>query len=188
MKFEQILKSLKPQTPKIIAVAAAHDETVLKAITKASEQGFANPILCGESDKIKDIADKLNLDISNFEIINTKSNEEAASVAVKLVREKRADILMKGLLQTAELLRAVLNKEEGIRGDGIISHVSVLHNPELDKTLILTDAAFIPYPDFETKIQLIKNATNFAKSFGIETPKVAVLAAVETINPKMQAT
>ena len=109
-------------------------------------------------------------------------------MAVSLVRNGRADILMKGLIHTADILRAVLNRETGIRGDGILSHVAVLYSQNYNRTLFMTDIAMVMYPDLETKVKLIHNAVNFARHMGVDVPRVAPLCAVETLNPAMQAT
>jgi phosphate butyryltransferase len=109
-------------------------------------------------------------------------------MAVSLIRDGRADILMKGLIHTADILRAVLNRETGIRSNGILSHVSVLYSPKLQRKLFLTDIAMVMYPDLEKKIQLVKNAVFLARHMGVQKPLVAPLCAVETLNPKMPAT
>ncbi len=188
MNFDEIILKLKPQNPKKIAVVAAHDDTVLNAINNGYKLGFITPILCGNAEKIVKIADAQNIDISNFEIINCENDSECANIAVELIRNKRADILMKGLIPTADLLRAVLNRETGIRGNGILSHVSVLQSPLRDKPIFMTDVAMVTYPDLSTKVELINNAVKFARAMGLETPLVAALAAVEVVNPNMPAT
>ncbi|MBR1953776.1 MAG: phosphate butyryltransferase, partial [Alphaproteobacteria bacterium] len=128
------------------------------------------------------------LDISDFEIVHCNDELSAANAAVKLVREGRADILMKGLIHTADILRSVLNRDTGIRGDGILSHVSVLYSPSRNRRLFLTDIAMVMYPDLAKKTELINNAVSFARHMGVDTPRVAPLCAVETLNPKMPAT
>jgi phosphate butyryltransferase len=174
--------------PRGMAVAAAEDETVLSAAVMAYSRRLATPILCGSADKIKEIAEAHGIDISPFELISCATPVEAARTAVSLVREQRAGILMKGLVQTADLLRTVLDKENGLRGDGILSHVSVLRSPILNRQFLLTDAGMVTYPDLKTKAELIKNAVRVAAGLGILNPKVAVLAAVEVVNPDMPAT
>jgi phosphate butyryltransferase len=114
--------------------------------------------------------------------------EYPAAAAVTLVRDGKADMLMKGLLQTSDLLRAVLNKENGLRGGGTLSHVAAIHSEAMGKTWIATDGGMVMYPDLKTKAQLIESAVKVARGLGIEMPKVAVLAAVEMINPEMPAT
>lgn len=171
-----------------VAVAAAEDDAVLSAVSKAYARGLVKPILCGNTQKIKEIAETHHIDISPFEIIHAESPPAAVRAAVSLVRENRCGILMKGLVQTADLLRAVLDKENGLRGDGVLSHVCILDSPILKRRFLLTDAGMVTYPDLKTKVELIKNAVRVANGLGIKNPKVAVLAAVEVINPDMPAT
>lgn len=188
MDFEKLLSQLKPSGAKVLAVAAAEDDVVLKAVCEAARRGFVRPVLFGDASRINALAVETGLDLSSCEIVDRQAPLDAARAAVSFVREGRADILMKGQLQTADILRAVLDKENGVRGSGILSHVTVVHSPVLDRTLLLTDAAMVTYPDLKTKVELIKNALLVAHGLGIPTPKVAPLAAVETVNPDMPAT
>lgn len=188
MDFEAILEQIKPNTSKTLAVAAAEDDVVLRAVCEAHRRGIATPILCGEVGQIKSLGDALQLDLSPFELIGAKSSAQSAHAAVELVRSGRADALMKGRLQTAELLRAVLDKEHGLRTSNTLSHVSILHSPVLERMLILTDAAMVPYPDLKTKIEILNNAVTAARGMGVSNPRVAALAAVEVVNTSMQAT
>lgn len=187
-EFEKMLYVMRPETRRVVSVANAIDANVLRSLVMAYKMGFINAILCGNQDDIKSVANNNDIDISNFEIVHCDDELSAAAVAVSLVRDGRADIVMKGLIHTADILRAVLNRENGIRGDGILSHVSVLYSPSLNRRLFLTDIAMVMYPDLEKKIQLIKNAVNVAHHMGIKNPRVAPLCAVETLNPAMQAT
>lgn len=187
-EFEKMLCVMRPETRRVVSVANAIDANVLRSLVMAYKMGFINAILCGNQDDIKSVANNNDIDISNFEIVHCDDELSAAAVAVSLVRDGRADIVMKGLIHTADILRAVLNRDTGIRGDGILSHVSVLYSPSLNRRLFLTDIAMIMYPDLEKKIQLIKNAVNVAHHMGIKNPRVAPLCAVETLNPAMQAT
>ena len=187
MDFERIIDRVKPNGIKTVAVAAAEDDAALKAAAAAYKMGIAVPLLCGDAAAIKGVADREGLDISAFEIVQAEASG-AAKRAVALVREGKAQMLMKGSLQTSDLLRAVLDKEHGLRGNGVLSHVSILHSPILNRQILLTDAAIVMYPDLKTKIKLIENAVAAASGLGISCPKVAVLAAVEVINPDMPAT
>ena len=187
-EFEQMLRTMKPEKMRMVSVANAIDVHVLRSLSTAHKMGFVNAILCGDTATIKSVANDNGIDISNFEIVHCDDELSAATMAVSLVRNGRADIVMKGLIHTADILRAVLNRENGIRGDGILSHVSVLYSPSLNRRLFLTDIAMVMYPDLEKKIQLIKNAVNVAHHMGIKNPRVAPLCAVETLNPAMQAT
>lgn len=186
--FEAALTLLGPQKNRTLAVAAAEDDFVLRAVAEAYKRKIATPILCGNKDKIKTLADRLQIDISPFKLVPASSDKESAQAAVSLVRHGNADMLMKGLLQTSDLLRAVLDKENGLRSDEVLSHVSILHSPVLKRIILLTDAAMIPYPDLKAKVHILKNAVKAAKGMGINSPKVAPLAAVEVINPAMPAT
>lgn len=187
-EFEQMLRTMKPEKMRMVSVANAIDVHVLRSLSTAHKMGFVNAILCGDTATIKSVAKDNDIDISNFEIVHCDDELSAAAMAVSLVRNGRADIVMKGLIHTADILRAVLNRENGIRGDGILSHVSVLYSPSLNRRLFLTDIAMVMYPDLEKKIQLINNAVNFAHHMGVKNPRVAPLCAVETLNPAMQAT
>lgn len=175
-------------SPRGMAIAAAEDDTVLSAAVQAYKNGLVVPILCGNEKKIKETADNAKIDITTLEIVHCETTQEAILSAISLIKEKRAEFLMKGLVQTADLLRAVLDKERGLRGDGILSHVSVLDSPILKKRFLMTDAGMVTYPDLKTKVELIRNAVRVAAGLGIRNPKVAVLAAVEVVNPDMQAT
>jgi len=186
--FESMILSMRPVQPRTVALAGATDPNSLGAIVAAHEMGFVNAILCGDESEIQSIADKNNLNISDFQIIDCSDDMSVAQTAVSLVRDGQADILMKGLIHTADILRAVLNRETGIRGDGILSHVSVLYSPSRNRRIFLTDIAMVMYPDLEKKIGLVKNAVSFAHHMGLGCPRVAPLCAVETLNPAMQAT
>lgn len=186
MDFETLLNNMKPKSAATLAVAAADDDYALRAVCQAHDRGIATPILCGDGAAIQKAADEAGLDISGFEIAEGESG--AAQTAVSLVRAGHADALMKGRIQTADLLRAVLDKENGLRGEGLLSHVAVVYSAFLDRTLLLTDAAIVPYPSLEQKVRLIENAVAAARGIGIAEPRVAVLAAVEVVNPKMPAT
>lgn len=184
----ELIERCRGTAPRRIAVAAAGDLPVLQAVAAAHKEGIAQPILCGDIEKIDGAARLHNIDISAFEIIEAEDDLTAVSIAVSLVREGRADLLMKGLVQTSDLLRAVLNQETGLRGSGVISHVAAIDCGSLNRTLLLTDCAICTYPDLKTKMQLIGNAVRVAHGIGLECPRVAPLAAVEMVNPNMPAT
>ncbi|MGE5479146.1 MAG: bifunctional enoyl-CoA hydratase/phosphate acetyltransferase [Chloroflexota bacterium] len=183
--FIEIAKS-KPK--KKIAIAAAEDEPVLIAANEAFKQGIAEPILVGDNAKIQGIADRLGLDISGFEIINEQDPSASARKAVKIILEGRAQILMKGLVSSADFLRAVLNKEQGLRKGDLLSHIGFFDPPTYPKLIAITDAAQNVAPDFNEKVGIIKNAVDLFHRLGVANPKIAVVAAVETVNPKMPAT
>ncbi|MDW3024416.1 MAG: bifunctional enoyl-CoA hydratase/phosphate acetyltransferase [Alphaproteobacteria bacterium] len=187
-EFESMLLSMRPAHARTVALVCATDIAALSSLVIAHKMGFVNAILCGDEHEINRVADENSLDISNFRIMHCSDELESAQTAVRLVRAGRADILMKGKIHTADILRAVLNRETGIRGDGILSHITVLYSPSYHRTLFCTDIAMVMYPDLATKVQLINNAVSFAHSMGVKNPRVAPLCAVETLNPAMQAT
>ncbi len=171
-----------------LAVVACQDEDVLGAVVESAEMGISDPILIGSKQETFDLAEKLGLDISTFRFIESSSLEEAAETGVRLVSAGEADYLMKGLVDTSILLKAVLNKEWGLRTDSLLSHVMVYEIGTYHKLLYLTDGGMNLYPDVEEKAKIIDNASVVARAMGNEKIKVAVLAAKEKVNPKMQAT
>ncbi len=171
-----------------LAVVACQDEDVLGAVVESAEMGISDPILIGSKQETFDFAEKLGLDISTFRFIESSSLEEAAETGVRLVSAGEADYLMKGLVDTSILLKAVLNKEWGLRTDSLLSHVMVYEIGTYHKLLYLTDGGMNLYPDVEEKAKIIDNASAVARAMGNEKIKVAVLAAKEKVNPKMQAT
>lgn len=187
-EFQTKILSMRPRSLRTVAVANATDCHALASLIDAHKMGFVNAILCGNFVQIKTIAAAQGLDISQFEIQDCENELSAAARAVSLVRDGQADILMKGQIHTADILRAVLNRDSGIRGPGILSHVSVMYSPALNRQLFLTDMAMVIKPDIEKKVGLIKNAVYVARRMGLDTPRVAPLCAVETLNPSMTAT
>ncbi|MDD4552694.1 MAG: bifunctional enoyl-CoA hydratase/phosphate acetyltransferase [Bacteroidales bacterium] len=173
---------------KKLAVAVAHDEHCLEAICAVDKMGLVEAILVGNEIKIKDIAAKLHLVIDGMRIINEEVDANSVKIAVKMVRNKEADILMKGNVPTATFLRGVLDKEVGLRKGDVLSHFALFEVPTYHKLIGLTDAAMIPAPDFKTKVALTTNAVEFMNKLGYVKPKVAVLAAVEMVNEAMPAT
>lgn len=186
--FEEIILKAKEQQIKKVAVAAAEDTHVLEAVRDAKKEGFADAILVGDKDKLTELSNELNMDLSQFEIVDEKNPAKAALKAVELVSSGKADMVMKGLVGTSDFLRAVLNKEVGLRTGSLMSHVAVFETPKIDRLLFLTDCAFNMYPDLNEKAKIVNNSVLVAKAVGIEMPKVAPICAVEVVNPKMQAT
>jgi phosphate butyryltransferase len=184
--FNELITKLQNETSKKkVAVAAAQDEHTLEAVFRAKKDGIVEPILIGDKKEIKNILNKLNVDFNDDQIVCTENDVEAAEKAVELVHEKKVDFIMKGKLQTADLLRAVVNKEKGLRTGRVMSTVGITELPGYHKLLCITDGGMMMYPTLEEKKQIIENAVEVYKAFGYEKPKVAVLAAVETVNPKM---
>ena len=186
--FADLIARVNDCGMKTVSVAVAQDSAVREAVLAAKERKIANAILVGDEKKIREIADSLKMDLSGFEIINVEDMTEAAHTAVNLVHEGRADMYMKGLIDTKGFLKSVLDKEVGLRTGKPLSHVCVFEVEGIDRLLFLTDVAFIPYPTLEDKVHIINNTLEITKACGIENPKIAPLAAVEVINPKMPAT
>lgn len=171
-----------------LVVAAAQDDDVLFAVCKAAEEGVITPILVGDQPAIEAIAKEQNLDISGYEVIHEPELNDSARTAVKLVSEGKGDFLMKGLIDTAILLKAVLDKEIGLRSDRLLSHVMIYEVPHYHKLIFLTDGGMNIEPTYEQKIQITQNAIDACKAMGGEFVKVAALAAKEKVNEKMPAT
>lgn len=186
--FDDLLLKLKDCKKKRLAVAVAQDEPVLEAVKAAQERQIADAILVGDQGKISEISKKIDMDISKFEIVHEVDPKKATLQAVKLVSSGKADMVMKGLIDTATFLRSVLNKEVGLRTGKLMSHVSVFEIEGIDRLIFLTDAAFNTYPDLKAKVQILNNSVDVAHACGIENPKVALVCAVEVVNPDMQAT
>lgn len=186
--FHEILERVKGIPAKRIAVAVAQDASVLEAVNEARKLKIADALLVGDKTKILEIAEKSKIDVTKFEVIHETDNRKAALTAVKLVSSHKADMVMKGLVDTATLFKAVLQKDVGLRTDRLISHVGIFEIDGMDRLLYLTDAAFNTYPDLKTKLGIIHNAVNAANAIGTEYPKVAAIGAVEVVNPDMQAT
>lgn len=186
--FEMLVERAQNNKTMKLVIAAAQDEDVLKAVCQAAQEGIVEPVLVGDEDAIKEIAKNEGLSIDEYALINVESLEEAATVSVKLVSEGKADFLMKGLIDTSILLKAVLNKEIGLRTDSQLSHVMVYDVPAYHKLLVTTDGGMNIAPTLEQKVVILKNGLQVADALGIESVKVACLAAKEKVNPKMPVT
>lgn len=188
-KLDDIFDELKSCNEKaVLSVAAAHDEEVLLAVKDACEMNIIKAILIGEEEKIRKIANEIKFDLTDVEVINECDLKLCAEKSVKLVSSGKADYVMKGLLDTSIILKEVLNKEYGLRTDSLLSHVMIYEVPSYHKLLILTDGGMNINPDVSQKKKIVDNAIKAAKSLGIDTVKVACLAAKEKVNSKMQAT
>ncbi len=186
--FDEVLNKAKEYGPKKMAVASAGAEDVLKAVEAARKEGLTDSILVGNKKEIIQIANKMDIDPTNYEIIDQLDKTEAARCAVELVRNKKASLLMKGMIGTARILKAILDKEIGLRTNRMLSHVYTLQIKGYDRLLTMTDGAMSINPNLEQKAQIIQNAIYYAHSMGIEEPKVAAVAALELVNPDMPAT
>ncbi len=186
--FDEVLNKAKDYGPKKMAVASAGAEDVLKAVEAARKEGLTDSILVGDKKEIIQIANKMGINPTNYEIIDLLDKTEATRCAVELVRNKKASILMKGMIGTARILKAILDKEIGLRTNRMLSHVYTLQIKGYDRLLTMTDGAMSISPNLEQKAQIIQNAIYYAHSMGIEKPKVAAVAALELVNPDMPAT
>lgn len=186
--FEALLELAKKRGPKKISVAVAQDKDVLSAIKNATNLKIVEPILVGDKEKIVKIAEEVGFNLEGIEIIHEADGTLAARIATELVSSGKAQVLMKGLIDTSIIMKQVLDGEIGLRTGNVISHVAVFHVPTYHKVFIVTDAAMNIAPDLKQKKEIIENAVVLAKSIDIELPKVAVLAAKEKVSPKMEAT
>ncbi|MGK0467115.1 phosphate butyryltransferase [Clostridium sp.] len=173
---------------KTLAVAVAQDNIVLKAVVEAVKLQIVDAILVGDEKKIVEIALSENLSLQNIRIINEKDILSAVTKAVELVTNGEAHFIMKGMIGTSDLLKAVLSKEAGLRGRGLLSHVMIYDVPAYHKLLFLTDGGMVTSPELKEKIEIINNAVAVAHALQIGIPKVAPICAVEVVNPSMQAT
>lgn len=171
-----------------IAVAAAEDKDVLIAIKNAVFEGIVEPLIIGNKKEITRIAESIDFNLKDFEIVNSDNSVESSRIAVEMVKNGKAQILMKGNTKTSDLLRAVLDKQIGLSTGQLISHVAFFQSPYYHKIFCVTDVALNIAPNLEDKVEIINNAVRACHQIGIKTPKVAIAAAVETINPKMEAT
>ncbi len=186
--FDDIVAKVQKCSKKTVSVSVAQDSAVLEAVREAKTRDIADAILVGDEAKIRDVAASIHMDLSGYEIIDEPDVIQASLKAVKLVHDGRADMYMKGLIDTKDFLKSVLDKEVGLRTGKPLSHVCVFEIPGIDRLLFLTDVAFMTYPTLEDKVNIIKNTVPVCNACGIELPKVAPLAAVEVVNPKMPAT
>jgi len=187
-KYEQLLMRCRSLDPVPTAVAHPCEAAALSGAIEAAQEGLIVPILVGPRAKIESTAKSAAIDLKNFEIVDTPHSVASASKAVALLREGRAELLMKGSLHTDELMAGVVSREGGLRTGRRISHVFVMDVPTYHKVLVVTDAAINIAPTLEDKVDICQNAIDLTISLGLERPKVAILAAVETVTSKMPAT
>jgi len=187
-KFEALIARGRGPAPIPTAVAHPCDESSLLGAIDAAEAGIIQPFMVGPAAKIRTVADKLNLNLSQYEIIAVPHSRAAAEKAVELVRLGKAELLMKGSLHTDELLAEVVRKDTGLRTERRISHVFVMDVPTYPKGLCITDAAVNIFPALADKVDIVKNAIELAQALEIEEPKVAILSAVETVTSKIPST
>lgn len=186
--FDEVIETAKKRGPKILAVACAQDEDVLIAVEKARQAGIAEAILVGNKAEIQEIAARHDIALNHYVIEDIQDLAEASLRAVELVSAGKAHLVMKGLVDTAIILKAVLNKEVGLRTGNALSHVAVFDVPNYPRLLFVTDAAMNIAPDLETKRMIIENSLDVARALDIEMPNVGVICAKEKVNDKMPAT
>jgi phosphotransacetylase len=187
-KYERLLERCKSLEAIPTAVAYPCEQSALLAAVEAAQAGLIVPLLVGPTDKIAETAASANVELGKLEIIDAPDSVAAAKKAVELIREGRAEVLMKGSLHSDELLSAIVSRDGGLRTGRRVSHVFVMDVPTYHKVLIVTDAAINIAPTLEDKVDICQNAIDLAISLGVEKPKLAILAAVEVVNSKMQAT
>ncbi len=168
-----------------VVLAAAHDEHALEAVILADKNNIAEPVLVGDKPRIEKMLADFGIAADKFAIYHTENDSEAAKKSIELIREGKGDFLMKGKLQTADLLREVVNKETGLSLGKPMTHVAMQEVPSYHKLLAVTDGGMMMYPDLEAKKSIIENAVDVFLKMGYDCPKVGVLAAVEVVNPKM---
>jgi phosphate acetyltransferase len=187
-KFHALIARAQSQAPLKVAVAHPCDQVSLESVVKAAELRLVQPILVGPKDRIQEVAAKHGLDISGFEIVNAEYSEDSAAKAVELVREGKAEALMKGSLHTDELMGAVVKRDTGLRTARRISHCFVMDVPDHDQPLIITDAAVNIAPDLKGKVDITQNAIDLAHALGANEVRVAILSAMESVNPDVPST
>ena len=186
--LNDLIDIARAKPTKRLAVAAAGDRAVMDAVQNAMKENIIIPVLVGDQQKISEIAEELGMNISKISIHHEPNPAKASQKAVSLVRRGEADILMKGLVSTAPLLKAVLDKENGLRKGGTLSHFALIESPHYHKLFGVTDAAMNIAPEFQEKVDMINNAVDVFHGLGFPKPKVAVIAPLEVVNPKIDST
>lgn len=188
-RLKELAEEAKKGEPHTLAIACGDDPHTIEAVAKSVKENIVKATMVGNEEKIKTVCGKYSVDSSLFEIIPEPDSSRALKTAVKLVRDGERDFLMKGLIDTAKYMKAILDKEEGLLPPGnVLSHVTVCDFPNYPKLLIVSDVAVLPKPDLPQKIAMTKYCIETAHCLGIEKPKVAIIAAVEKVNPKMEET
>lgn len=187
--FDQLIQKVKSfTTPKRVIVAAAGDEHTLEAVFHASGEGIVKPVLVGDKEKILEILKSMNTTVSEHDIYDVPDADEAAKKSVALIREGAGDFIMKGKLETAQILKPVVNKETGLGTGRVMSHFVLNELPHYHKLLVTSDGGMMTYPTLEQKKEIIENSVETLLALGYEKPKIAAVTAVEKVNPKMPET
>ena len=191
--LDQLVEGLRGAEPRRLAVAAGHDEDTIQAAARAAKEGIASVTLVGDAARVKGLCEKFSIDFSLFDVVDEKDEGPAGKIARDMVREGRADVLMKGLISTDKYMKLILDKEKGLLPPGnVLTHLTVFDLPNYQKRhgklLFASDVAVIPAPDIQTKLKILDYCVSAAHSFGIAEPKVAIVAASEKVSEKMPAT
>lgn len=185
---EKLIKKAQDTTPPFCAICYPCEATAIESGLEAHKLGLLTPIFVGPSTKIKAVAQQHTLDLDNYQIVEAKTEAEAALLSVKLIREQKAQLLMKGSLHTDIMLKAVINKETGLRTGKRITHVFLMDGPNWHTPYMITDAAINIFPDLMTKMHIVQNAIDLHHALGYGTPRVALLSAVEMVNADIPST
>ena len=185
--FDEMIAAAQQAGPVPLVVVAAHDPHVLKAVDQAQREGMIRATLIGDEAAIEEYAAQVGADLRPSTVLHQREPDRAAQQAVQLIREGQARVLVKGQIKTATLLHAALNRDIGIRGRGLLTHVGIFELPGLDRLIYLSDSGVVVYPDVYQKLEIINNVVAVARLFGVERPRVAILAASETVHPKIPA-
>ena len=186
--FHQFLERCKELPAITTSVCWPLSDVALRGAVEAAEAGIILPVLVGPEVAIRALAKKIGLDLVNYPIVDATTEGQAAQISVAMCRDGRAQAMMKGSLHTDELMRVAMVRDTGLRTSRRISHVFVMDTPAYARTLLITDAAINIEPELEDKIHIVQNAIDLAHALGIPEPKVALLSAVETVNPKIKST
>lgn len=187
-KLKDLFETVKGESTPTVAVAAGQDPETVQAVYRAVKEDIVKASLVGDEATILNVCKEMKIDPASFECVQADDDMSAAGRAVQLVREKKADILMKGMVKTTTYMKAILDKEDGLLpADGLLSHIAVMEIPSYPKLLIVSDAAIIPAPDLEQKVQILKYTIEVANALGNPMPKAALVSATETISFKVQS-
>jgi len=187
-KYERLIERCKALAPMACAVAHPCDESSLRGAVEAGQMGLFKPVLVGPKARIEAVAAQFGIDLSGYELVDAPHSAASAETAVRLAREGRAEMLMKGSLHTDELMAAVVKRETGLRTGRRVSHCFVMDVPAIDRVVIITDAAVNIFPTLQDKADIVQNAIDLAHALGLAQPRVAILSAMETINPQVPST
>ena len=186
--FEELMQAAREKGPLTVAIAVAHEQEILLAARDAEELGIADCVLVGDRQTITSFAEQSGVEIKRMMLVHEPDPRLAARKVMELVSLGHAQIAMKGKVETADFLRAALDKQYGIRSAGLLTHVGVFEIPGFDRLIFVSDAGVVVAPNMEMKVELVRNAIFVAQSLGIERPKVAILAATEMVHPKIPTT